>query len=180
MLDAVVDYLPNPMEVKPQPEVDLEGNATGTFALVDPTKPMRGLAFKIMDDRFGVLTFTRLYSGTLSKGDTILNTATGKSERVSRLVEMHANSREEIESAQAGDIIAIVGMKNVHLRRHQPADGHGGTLHGGQPPVLPPQQLRDPRPVGEDRGPRRSIPADQPADPDVHRCTAHRRVLSVH
>jgi elongation factor G len=113
VLDAVVDYLPNPMEVKPQPEVDLEGNATGTFAVVDPTKPMRGLAFKIMDDRFGVLTFTRLYSGTLSKGDTILNTATGKSERVSRLVEMHANSREEIESAQAGDIIAIVGMKNV-------------------------------------------------------------------
>jgi elongation factor G len=113
VLDAVVDYLPNPMEVKPQPEVDLEGNATGNFALVDPTKPMRGLAFKIMDDRFGVLTFTRLYSGTLSKGDTILNTATGKSERVSRLVEMHANSREEIESAQAGDIIAIVGMKNV-------------------------------------------------------------------
>jgi elongation factor G len=71
------------------------------------------LAFKIMDDRFGALTFTRLYSGTLSKGDTILNTATGKTERVSRLVEMHANSREEIDSAQAGDIIAIVGMKNV-------------------------------------------------------------------
>jgi elongation factor G len=113
VLDAVVDYLPNPMEVKPQPEVDLDGEETGTFAIVDPTRPLRALAFKIMDDRFGALTFTRLYSGTLSKGDTILNTFTGKSERVSRLVEMHANSREEIESAQAGDIIAIVGMKNV-------------------------------------------------------------------
>jgi elongation factor G len=113
VLDAVVDYLPNPMEVNPQPEIDLEGNETGNFAIVNPEKPLRALAFKIMDDRYGALTFTRLYSGTLSKGDTVLNTATGKSERVSRLVEMHANSREEIDSAQAGDIIAIVGMKNV-------------------------------------------------------------------
>ncbi|MDX2214570.1 MAG: elongation factor G [Oculatellaceae cyanobacterium bins.114] len=113
VLDAVVDYLPNPMEVNPQPEMDLEGNETGNFAYVDPEKPLRALAFKIMDDRYGALTFTRLYSGTLSKGDTILNTATGKTDRISRLVEMHANSREEIESAQAGDIIAIVGMKNV-------------------------------------------------------------------
>ncbi|WP_404785046.1 elongation factor G [Altericista sp. CCNU0014] len=113
VLDAVVDYLPDPTEVKPQPEVDLEGHETGNFAIVDPTRPLRALAFKIMDDRFGALTFTRLYSGTLSKGDTVLNTYTGKSERVSRLVEMHANSREEIDSAQAGDIVAIVGMKNV-------------------------------------------------------------------
>ena len=113
VLNAVVDYLPNPTEVKPQPEVDLEGNATGEFALVSPDKPLRALAFKIMDDRFGALTFTRLYSGVLSKGDTILNTATGKTERISRLVEMHANDRQEIDSAQAGDIVAIVGMKNV-------------------------------------------------------------------
>lgn len=113
VLDAVVDYLPNPTEVNPQPEMDLEGNETGKVAYVDPEKPFRALAFKIMDDRFGALTFTRIYSGKLSKGDSILNTATGKTERVSRLVEMHANSREEIESAQAGDIIAIVGMKNV-------------------------------------------------------------------
>jgi elongation factor G len=113
VLDAVVDYLPNPTEVNPQPEVDLEGNETGTFAIVDPEKPLRALAFKIMDDRFGALTFTRIYSGKLNKGDTVLNTATGKTERISRLVEMHANSREEIDSAQAGDIVAIVGMKNV-------------------------------------------------------------------
>jgi elongation factor G len=113
VLDAVVDYLPNPTEVKPQPEVDLEGNETGTFAVVSPDRPLRALAFKIMDDRFGALTFTRLYSGVLSKGDTILNTATGKTERISRLVEMHANDRQEIDSAQAGDIVAIVGMKNV-------------------------------------------------------------------
>ncbi len=113
VLDAVVDYLPNPTEVKPQPEIDLEGNETGTLAYVDPEKPLRALAFKIMDDRFGALTFTRIYSGTLSKGDTVLNTFTGKTERIGRLVEMHADSREEINSAQAGDIVAIVGMKNV-------------------------------------------------------------------
>ena len=113
VLDAVIDYLPCPTEVKPQPEVDLEGNPTGEFAIVDPTKPFRGLAFKIMDDKFGALTFTRIYSGEIKKGDTVLNTFTGKTERISRMVEMHADDRTEIDSAQAGDIIAIVGMKNV-------------------------------------------------------------------
>ena len=113
VLDAVVDYLPNPMEVKPQPEVDLEGEETGKYAIVDPEKPLRALAFKIMDDRYGALTFTRIYSGTLNKGESVLNTATGKTERVGRMVEMHADSREEIDSAQAGDIIAIVGLKSI-------------------------------------------------------------------
>jgi len=113
MLNGVVDYLPCPTEVKPQPEVDMEGTATGEFALVDVKKPFRALAFKIMDDRFGALTFIRIYSGTLNKGDTILNTFTGKTERIGRLVEMHADDRIELNSAQAGDIIAIVGMKNV-------------------------------------------------------------------
>ncbi len=113
VLDGVIDYLPNPTEVNPQPEVDLDGNETGTFAIVDPNRPLRALAFKIMDDRYGVLTFTRIYSGVLSKGMTILNTATGKTDRVGRLVEMHANDRIEIDTAQAGDIVAIVGMKNI-------------------------------------------------------------------
>ncbi|MBE9108028.1 elongation factor G [Nodosilinea sp. LEGE 07298] len=113
VLDAVVDYLPNPLEVPPQPEIDLEGHPTGKVAYADADKPLRALAFKIMDDRFGALTFTRLYSGQVKKGDTILDTFTGKSERVSRLVEMHANDRQEVESAQAGDIIALIGMKNV-------------------------------------------------------------------
>ncbi|HBA35478.1 MAG TPA: elongation factor G [Gammaproteobacteria bacterium] len=113
LLDAVVSYLPSPTEVNPQPEVDLEGNETGEFAVVDDGRPLRALAFKIMDDRYGALTFTRIYSGKLKKGDTVLNTFTGKTERIGRIVEMHANSREEIDSAQAGDIVAIVGMKNV-------------------------------------------------------------------
>jgi elongation factor G len=113
ILDAVVDYLPNPTEVKPQPEVDLEGNPTGNFAIVTPEAPLRALAFKIMDDRYGALTFTRIYSGKIEKGTNILNTFTGKTERIGRLVEMHADSREERSSAQAGDIIAIIGLNNV-------------------------------------------------------------------
>lgn len=113
ILDAVVDYLPGPTEVPPQPEVDLEGNETGEFATVADDKPLRALAFKIMDDQYGALTFTRIYSGTLKKGDSILNTFTGKSERVGRIVEMHADSREDRDSAGAGDIIALVGLKNV-------------------------------------------------------------------
>ena len=113
VLDAVVDYLPSPTEVDPQELTTEEGEPTGEFALVSVTEPLRALAFKIMDDRFGALTFTRIYSGVLNKGDTILNSFTGKTERIGRMVEMHANDRNEIESAQAGDIIAIVGMKNV-------------------------------------------------------------------
>jgi len=113
VLNAVVDFLPDPTQVTPQPEVDLEGNETGNFALVDPDKPLRALAFKIMDDRFGALTFIRVYSGRLEKGTTVLNTFTGKTERIGRIVEMHADSREELDSAQAGDIVAVIGMKNV-------------------------------------------------------------------
>ncbi|TXL14113.1 elongation factor G [Methylococcaceae bacterium HT4] len=113
ILDAVIDYLPSPTEVKPQPEVDDEGEETGEFAIVDVDKPFRALAFKIMDDRYGALTFVRIYSGKLNKGDTIMNSYTGKSERIGRMVEMHADERIELDSAQAGDIIAIVGMKKV-------------------------------------------------------------------
>jgi elongation factor G len=113
VLDAVVDFLPNPTEVTPQPETDEEGNETGEFAIVDAGRPLRALAFKIMDDRFGALTFIRIYSGKMSKGDTVLNSFTGKTERIGRIVEMHADERIELDSAQAGDIVAVIGMKNV-------------------------------------------------------------------
>ena len=113
VLDAVVAYLPSPTEVKPQPEVDEEGTETGEFAIVKTDGPFRALAFKIMDDRFGALTFIRIYSGILNKGDTVLNSFTGKTERVGRMVEMHADDRNELDTAQAGDIIAVVGMKDV-------------------------------------------------------------------
>ncbi len=114
LLDAVVDYLPSPTEVDPQELTDPEtGEPTGAVATVSVDEPFRALAFKIMDDRFGALTFIRIYSGKLKKGDTVLNSATGKTERIGRMVEMHANDRNELDSAQAGDIIAVVGMKNV-------------------------------------------------------------------
>ena len=113
LLDAVVDYLPSPTDVIPQDLTDEEGNPTGAKAIVDAKEPLKALAFKIMDDRFGALTFVRIYSGVLNKGDTILNSFTGKTERVGRMVEMQADDRKEISSAQAGDILAIVGMKNV-------------------------------------------------------------------
>jgi len=136
VLNAVVDYLPNPTEVQPQPEVDLEGNPTGKFAIVTAEAPFRGLAFKIMDDRFGSLTFTRIYSGTISKGDTVLNTFTGKEERIGRMVEMHANDRTMIDTAQAGDIVALVGLKNVRT---------GHTLcDPNNPATLEPMVFPDP------------------------------------
>lgn len=113
ILDAVIDYLPNPTEVQPQPEIDLEGNLTGGKAMSDPEGPVRALAFKIMDDRYGTLTFARIYAGRIQKGSSVLNTFTGKSERIGRIVEMHADSREEVDSAQAGDIVALLGMKNT-------------------------------------------------------------------
>lgn len=114
VLDAVVDYLPAPTEVDPQDLTDPEtGEPTGEVATVSAEEPLRALAFKIMDDRFGALTFIRIYSGVMKKGDTVLNSATGKTERIGRMVEMQADDRNEIDSAQAGDILAVVGMKNV-------------------------------------------------------------------
>ncbi|MGZ8214259.1 MAG: elongation factor G, partial [Methylosarcina sp.] len=136
VLDGVVDYLPNPTEVKPQPETDIEGNPTGEFAIVDPKRPLRALVFKIMDDRFGALNFIRIYSGRLKKGDTLLNTYTGKNERVGRMVEMHADNRSEIETAQAGDIVALIGLKNVQT---------GHTLcDPDKPATLEPMVFPDP------------------------------------
>ena len=136
VLNAVVDFLPNPTEVDPQPEVDLEGNETGEVATVDPSGPLRALAIKIMDARYGALTFTRIYSGTLIKGDTVLNTYTGKTERIGRIVEMHADSREELDVAQAGDIVALLGMKNTQT---------GHTLcDQNKPATLEPMVFPDP------------------------------------
>ncbi|NMM40637.1 elongation factor G [Pseudoalteromonas arctica] len=134
ILDAVVDYLPCPTEVDPQPLMDEEGNENGEFAVVSTDEPFKALAFKIMDDRFGALTFVRIYSGKLNKGDTILNAFTGKTERVGRMVEMQADDRNELTSAQAGDIIAIVGMKNVQTGHTLCDPKHPVTL---EPMVFP-------------------------------------------
>ncbi|KAF7767380.1 elongation factor G [Pseudoalteromonas undina] len=134
VLDAVVDYLPAPTEVDPQPLMDEEGNENGEHAIVSADEPFKALAFKIMDDRFGALTFVRIYSGVLNKGDTILNAFTGKTERVGRMVEMQADERKELTTAQAGDIIAIVGMKNVQTGHTLCDPKHPVTL---EPMVFP-------------------------------------------
>ncbi|MEZ9563933.1 elongation factor G [Vibrio artabrorum] len=134
ILDAVVDYLPAPTEVDPQPLMDENGEETGDHAIVSTDETFKALAFKIMDDRFGALTFVRIYSGKLNKGDTILNSFTGKTERVGRMVEMQADDRNELTSAQAGDIIAIVGMKNVQTGHTLCDPKHPVTL---EPMVFP-------------------------------------------
>ena len=135
VLDAVVDFLPSPTEVDPQDLTDEEtGEPTGEVATVSVDEPFRALAFKIMDDRFGALTFIRIYSGKLNKGDTILNSATGKTERIGRMVEMHADERTELTSAQAGDILAVVGMKNVQTGHTLCDPKHACTL---EPMIFP-------------------------------------------
>jgi elongation factor G len=111
LLDAVVDYLPSPLDIPP-----LEGVVPGTDKVVvrpaDDKAPFAGLAFKIMDDPFvGSITFVRVYSGTVSSGTGALNSVKDKSERVGRMLLMHANSREDVKEAYAGDIVAFAGLK---------------------------------------------------------------------
>jgi len=113
LLDAVIDYLPSPLEVPP-----IEGILPGTnekaIRKADVNEPFSALAFKIMTDPFvGALTFIRVYSGELKAGSYVLNARTKTKERVSRLIKMHANKREEIDSVHAGDIAAVVGLKDV-------------------------------------------------------------------
>jgi elongation factor G len=116
LLNAVVDFLPSPLDVvdymgfKPGDETETRDIARRA----DDAMPFAGLAFKIMNDPFvGSLTFTRIYSGTLSKGDAMLNSTKGQKERVGRMMMMHAINREEIDEAFAGDIIALAGLKNT-------------------------------------------------------------------
>ncbi|RRH74219.1 elongation factor G [Falsigemmobacter faecalis] len=116
LLNAVVDFLPSPLDVKPYMGF-APGDETETRNIersASDDQPFSGLAFKIMNDPFvGSLTFTRIYSGVLKKGDTLLNATKGKKERVGRMMMMHAINREEIEEAFAGDIIALAGLKDT-------------------------------------------------------------------
>ncbi len=113
LLDAVVDYLPSPLDL---PDVTGIDPADITQTLTRPTTddaPLAALAFKMINDPFGKLAFIRVYSGSLKTGDTIENPRTGKTERVGRLVKMHANKREDITEILAGDICACVGLKDI-------------------------------------------------------------------
>jgi len=114
LLDAVVDYLPSPLEVKAPIGINPDIGKEATRA-ADDEEPFSGLVFKIMTDPFvGRLSYVRVYSGTLSSGMQILNANAGKKSRIGKLLEMHANTREELKESYSGDIIAIVGLKNVH------------------------------------------------------------------
>ncbi|HEX4104732.1 MAG TPA: elongation factor G [Rhizomicrobium sp.] len=110
LLDAVVAYLPSPLDIPPVKGTDLKGNEVARPA--DDKAPFAGLAFKIMDDPFvGSITFVRVYSGTISSGTGALNSVKDKTERVGRMLLMHANSREDVKEANAGDIVAFAGLK---------------------------------------------------------------------
>ena len=112
MLDAVIDFLPSPVEIPPIEGEDDEHNRVTRKA--DDNEKFAALAFKLMTDPFvGQLTFVRVYSGVLNSGDTVLNATRGKKERIGRLLQMHANNREEIKEVRAGDIAAVVGLKEV-------------------------------------------------------------------
>ncbi|MDA9655234.1 GTP-binding protein, partial [Pelagibacteraceae bacterium] len=113
MLDAVIDYLPSPLDLPPVKGVKV-GEEGELQRKSSDEQPFSALAFKIMTDPFvGTLAFARVYSGVIESGSTVENTVKGKKERVGRMLQMHANSREDIKEARAGDIIAICGMKSV-------------------------------------------------------------------
>ncbi len=138
LLDAVVDYLPSPLDVPPIKGIDVK---TEQEIVRRPTddEPLSMLAFKIMDDPYGVLTFARIYSGKLIKGSNVLNSTRGKTDRIGRMVLMHANSREEIAEAYAGDIVALVGLKETRT---------GDTLCAIDKPVIL-ERMEFPEPVIE-------------------------------
>ena len=110
LLDAVTRYLPSPLEVEPSYATDL-GSGEKLALACDPEKPTVAMAFKLTEEQFGQLTYTRIYQGSLNKGDQIVNSRTGRKLRVGRMVRMHSNDRENTDNAEAGDIIAMVGVE---------------------------------------------------------------------
>jgi elongation factor G len=128
LLDAVIDYLPSPLDVPP-----VEGTRPGTDEVVrrkaDDNAPFAGLAFKLMTDRHvGHLTYVRVYSGHVKTGEQVLNARTGRKERVGRILQMHANKRQEVDEAFAGDIVAVVGLKSVYTGDTLCSVGHPVAL----------------------------------------------------
>ncbi len=126
LLDAVVDYLPSPLDLPAVEGIDPHDTTQTLIRECSDAAPLSALAFKMINDPFGKLAFIRVYSGVLKTGDTILNPRTGKTERVGRLVKMHANKREDITEIYAGDICACVGLKDIKT---------GDTLSSPQEPI---------------------------------------------
>ena len=139
LLDAVVDYLPSPLDVPPIKGID-PASGERSRAQADDNEPLALLAFKIMDDPFvGTITFCRIYSGTLTSGTGVLNSTKESKERVGRMLLMHANNREDIKEAYAGDIVALAGLKEART---------GDTLCDPQKPVIL-EKMEFPDPVIE-------------------------------
>jgi elongation factor G len=113
LLDAVVDYLPSPLDKPPVEGIDPDHLDRIVLRKPEDSEPLAALAFKIINDPFGKLCFVRVYSGSLKTGDTVLNPRTGKTDRIGRLVKMHANKREDVTEILAGDICACVGLKEL-------------------------------------------------------------------
>jgi elongation factor G len=113
LLDAVVDYLPSPLDVPAVEGIDPSDHSKILIRKADDSEPLSALGFKLINDPYGKLGFIRIYSGSLKTGDTVMNPRTGKTERVGRLVKMHANKREDITEIYAGDICACVGLKEL-------------------------------------------------------------------
>jgi len=126
LLDAVVDYLPSPLDIPSVQGIDPDDASVVLTRATADDAPFAALAFKLINDPFGKLSFIRVYSGSLKTGDTVLNPRTGKTERVGRLVKMHANKREDITEILAGDICACVGLKDIKT---------GDTLSSPQHPI---------------------------------------------
>ena len=113
LLDAVVDYLPSPLDKPPVEGIDPDHAGKIVVRKADDNEPLAALVFKLINDPFGKLSFVRVYSGSLKTGDTILNPRTGRTERIGRIVKMHANKREDVTEIWAGDICACVGLKEL-------------------------------------------------------------------
>ena len=129
LLDAVVDYLPSPLDTPPRRRASTRKTASTIARKANDKEPFSALAFKIMADPFvGQLTFIRVYSGQLKSGESVLNPRTRKTERIGRLLKMHANKREDIQEILAGDICAVVGLKNVTTGDTISDDRHPITL----------------------------------------------------
>jgi elongation factor G len=114
MLDAIVDYLPSPVDIPPVQGHEVENEEQAVLRKADPSEPFAALAFKIMSDQhLGKLTYIRVYSGTLESGSNVLNSSKGRRERIGKIYQMHANKREERPTAVAGQIVAVMGLKGT-------------------------------------------------------------------
>ena len=131
LLDAVVDYLPSPLDKPPVEGIDPADHSKIEVRKPDDNEPLSSLAFKLINDQYGKLSFVRVYSGSLKTGDTILNPRTGRTERVGRLVKMHANKREDVDGGSGRRYLRVRGPEGCENGRHalRSASSHCAGRH---------------------------------------------------